>query len=197
MSRVGGINEWVLRLVRPTVSNRLLEDQRILGLVRSSYDASGGVYGAPRILLDLRELGVFCGQKRVARLMRTHGIRAVRGYKAPRTIRGRPSIICSNRLDRQFTVEHPNQAWVTDITYIRTWQGWLYLAIVVDLFSRKVVGWSMKPSLGREVVLDAVMMAVWRRSVLRSESIEHANLPGRMCSTISKCSTIEFVVIAI
>ena len=88
---------------------------------------------------------------------------AVCGYKAPRTISGRPSIIAANRLQREFTVELPDRAWVTDITYIRTWQGWLYLAVVIDLYSRKVVGWSMKPTLAKNLLLDALMMAVWRR----------------------------------
>ena len=95
--------------------------------------------------------------------MRVHKIKALRGYKAPRTIAGRPSIIAPNKLQREFTVAQPDIAWVTDITYIRTWQDWLYLAVIVDLYSRKVVGWSMKPTLAREVVLDAVMMAVWRQ----------------------------------
>jgi len=80
---------------------------------------------------------------------------ALRGYKAPRAIAGRPSIIAPNRLQRQFTVERPDHAWVTDITYIRTWQGWLYLAVVIDL--------SMKPTLAKELVVDALLMAVWRR----------------------------------
>jgi len=83
--------------------------------------------------------------------------------KAPRAIAGRPSIIAPNRLQRQFTVERPDHAWVTDITYIRTWQGWLYLAVVIDLFARNVVGWSMKPTLAKELVVDALLMAVWRR----------------------------------
>lgn len=148
--------------VRP-LSERAIDNQRLLGLIRTSYAASHGVYGAPRIFLDLRELGETCSKNRVARLMREHNIKALRGYKAPRIIRGRPSIVTPNTLDRKFTVEQPDTAWVTDITYIRTWQGWLYLAVVVDLYSRRVVGWSMKPTLAREIVLDALMMAVWRR----------------------------------
>ena len=85
------------------------------------------------------------------------------GHSWPRRIVGRPSIIAPNRLQRQFTVDRPDQAWVTDITYLRTWQGWLYLAVVIDLHSRKVIGWSMKPTLAREGVLDALLMAIWRR----------------------------------
>jgi putative transposase len=95
--------------------------------------------------------------------MAENGIKPVRGYKKPRSIAGRPSIIAPNRLQRAFTVDAPNKVWVTDITYIRTWQGWLYLAVVVDLFARKVVGWSMKPSLSKELAMDALLMAVWRR----------------------------------
>ena len=95
--------------------------------------------------------------------MQVNKIKAVRGYKALRRIAGRPSIIAPNWLNREFTVDAPDQAWVTDITYIRTWQGWLYLAVVVDLFARKVVGWSMKPTLSRELAIDALLMAVWRR----------------------------------
>ena len=89
--------------------------------------------------------------------------RAIRGYKTHRHVAGRPSIVNPNRLNREFTVDAPDRAWVTDITYIRTWQGWLYLAVVMDLHARKIVGWSMKPTLARELVLDALLMAVWRR----------------------------------
>lgn len=146
--------------VQKPLSDRATEDQRLLVLIRDSYTASSGVYGAPRVFADLREAGETCGKHRVARIMREHKIKALRGYKAPRYIAGRPSIITPNHLNREFTVADPDQAWVTDITYIRTWQGWLYLAVVVDLFARRVVGWSMKPTLAREIVLDALLMAV-------------------------------------
>ena len=125
--------------------------------------ASRGVYGARRVFGDLREAGESCGLHRVERLMRRNKIKAIRGYKSPRAIAGRPSIIAPNHLQRAFTVDAPNTVWVTDITYIRTWQGWLYLAVVVDLYARKVVGWSMSASLSRELALDALLMAVWRR----------------------------------
>ncbi len=154
-----GFYQW---LDKP-LSNRALEDRRLLELIRASYSASSGIYGSPRVFLDLREVGESCGVHRVARIMKTHGIKALRGYKAPRVITGRPSIIAPNQLNRTFTADHPDQFWVTDITYIRTWQGWLYLAVVLDLYSRKVIGWSMKPTLAKEIVLDALLMAVWRR----------------------------------
>ena len=153
------------------LSDRAIEDQRLLQLIRQSYEASGGIYGSPRVFQDLREVGVNCGRKRVARIMKTHKIKALRGYKAPRAFVGRPSLIAPNALQREFTVDRPDHVWVTDITYIRTWQGWLYLAIVLDLYSRKVVGWSMKPTMHRELVLDALMMAVWRRKPRRTVMI--------------------------
>lgn len=98
------------------VSVREQEGQRLLQLIRYSYIASHGVYGARRVFADLREAGEPCGKHRVARIMREHKIKAVRGYKAPRKIAGRPSIIAPNHLQRQFTVDAPDKAWVTDIT---------------------------------------------------------------------------------
>jgi putative transposase len=159
-----GFYQW---LHKP-MSDRAIEDQRLLTVIRNSYAASGGVYGARRVFGDLREAGETCGKHKVERIMRTNKIKAIRGYKAPRPIAGRPSILSPNRLNREFTVSAPNQAWVTDITYIRTWQGWLYLAVVLDLYARKVVGWSMKPTLSRELALDALLMAVWRRKPTQS-----------------------------
>jgi putative transposase len=155
----GGFYQWL----HTPLSDRAIEDQRLLGVIKESYVASSGVYGARRVFGDLREAGETCGKHRVARIMRAHKIKAIRGYKAPRHIVGRPSIVAPNRLERQFTVEVPDKAWVTDITYLRTWQGWLYLAVVIDLYSRKVVGWSMKPTLARELALDALLMALTRR----------------------------------
>ena len=145
------------------LSDRARANQRLVQLIRASYVASGGVYGSPRIFLDLREVGETCGKHRVARLMRANQIRAVRGYRMPRGGGGRPSLIAPNTLQREFTVARPNHVWVTDITYLRTWQGWMYLAVVMDLYARKIVGWSMKPTLARELVLDALLMAVCRR----------------------------------
>jgi putative transposase len=95
--------------------------------------------------------------------MRSHKIQAVRGYKSPKSVKGRPSILAPNRVNRELTVDAPDRVWITDITYIRTWRGWLYLATVLDLHSRAVVGWSMKPTSVKELVLDSLMMAVWRR----------------------------------
>ena len=144
-------------------SKRALADDALLARIRQSFDDSHGIYGSPRILRDLREGGMACGQKRVARLMRQAQLRSVRGYKRPRYRAGLPATTAPNRLQREFTVTLPNQVWVTDITYIRTHEGWLYLAAVIDLYSRMVVGWSMNASMATELVLDALTMAVWRR----------------------------------
>lgn len=145
------------------LSNRAIEDARLLRLIRASFTASQGVYGAPRVFLDLREAGETCSKHRVERLMREIGLRALHGYRTRRWIIGKPAVLIPNLLKRQFTVTRPNAAWATDITYVRTWQGWLYLAVVLDLFSRKVVGWATGPTIHRELVLDAVAAAVRHR----------------------------------
>src|SRR5215831_6840770 len=149
--------------LKQPLSRRAHEDARLLRLIRASFVASQGVYGAPRVFLDLREAGETCSKHRVARLMRVNHLRALHGYRTRRWSVGKPSVLIPNLLQRQFTVTRRNKAWVTDITYTRTWQGWLYLAVVMDLFSRKIVGWSAGPTIHRELVLDAVLMAVRRR----------------------------------
>ena len=110
-----------------------------------------------------KQAGETCSKHRVARLMRTNHLRALHGYRTRRWSVGKPSVLIPNLLRRQFTVTRRNKVWVTDITYTRTWQGWLYLAVVMDLFSRRIVGWAARPSLHPELVLEAVLMAVRRR----------------------------------
>lgn len=154
-----GFYEWL----RHPLSDRAVEDQRLLDLIRASYTASHGVYGAPRIFLDLREAGETCSKHRVARIMRVNHIKARHGYRTPRYARGPTSLLTPNTLQRCFTAQRPNTAWATDITYVRTWEGWLYLAVVIDLYSRRIVGWSTKPTMTQELVLDAILMAVRRR----------------------------------
>ena len=154
-----GYYEWL----KQPISNRAREDARLLRLIRSSFTASQGIYGAPRVFLDLREAGETCSKHRVARLMRVNNLCALHGYRTRCWSVGKASILIPNILERQFTVTRPNKAWVTDITYIRTWQGWLYLAVIMDLFSRKIVGWSAGPTIHRELVRNAVLTAVRRR----------------------------------
>jgi putative transposase len=149
--------------LREPVSRRAREDARLLRLIRASFVASHGVYGAPRVFLDLREAGETCSKHRVMRLMRVNKIRAARGYRVRYHSASKPSELVPNVLQRNFDVAQPNKAWVTDITYVRTWEGWLYLAVVMDLFSRIIVGWAAGPTIRRELVLDAILMAVRRR----------------------------------
>lgn len=156
-----GFYEW---LGRPP-SRRAREDQRLLGLIRTSFAQSDSTYGSPRVWDDLHDLGERCGRKRVARLMRADRLHARARRRRPPADSGiRPEhFIAPNVLDRQFEAAAPNQKWVADFTYIPTGEGWLYLAVVLDLFSRRAVGWSMSPVMNAQFVLDALMMAVWRR----------------------------------
>ena len=149
---------------RQPQSDRHREDQRLLGMIKQAWLESGTVYGYRKVTDDLRDLGEACGKHRVARLMKKEGLQAQVGYgRRPRPRGGRVSTVAPNHLDRQFEVAAPNTHWVTDITYIRTHEGWLYLAVVIDLFSRQVVGWSMGHRIDTALVLDALMMALWRR----------------------------------
>ena len=145
------------------ISDRAQEDARLVRLIRASFTASHGIYGAPRILQDLRERGETCSKHRISRLMRENGLQALHGYRIRHLPVSKPHVLIPNLLQRQFTMTRPNQAWVTDITYIRTWQGWLYLAVVMDLFSRKIVGWAAKQTIHRELVLEALTKAIRRR----------------------------------
>jgi putative transposase len=149
--------------LKQPLSRRDEENARLLRLIRASFMASHGIYGSPRVFLDLREAGETCSKHRVARLMRLHKIRPIRGYKVKYSSPPPPAQMTPNLLQRNFDVAKPNMAWVTDITYIRTWQGWLYLAVVMDLYSRKIVGWAVSATIRRELVLNAVLMAVRQR----------------------------------
>lgn len=146
------------------LSDKARDDQRLLGLLKHAWLESGGVYGYRKLTLDMRDLGETCGKHRVARLLKQEGLRSQTGYhRRPGGRGGKPAIVAPNHLKQQFTVEQPNQAWVTDITYIRTHEGWLYLAVIIDLFSRQVIGWSMGHRIDTELVLNALLMALWRR----------------------------------
>lgn len=125
---------------------------------------SDGVYGSPKVWEELVKRGARCSENRVARLMRgerLQGIPAVRRWRG-RKSGDRPAGL-DNHLARDFAAAEPNTKWVTDITYIRTAEGWLYLAVVLDLATRRVIGWSMRQDLDRDLVLQAVLMALWQR----------------------------------
>ncbi len=145
-------------------SPRRREDQRLLGLIKQFWLESGGVYGYRKVAHDLRDVGERCGKHRVYRLMKQEGLRAQIGYRRRPGHYGKPAVVAENHLEQNFDVAAPNQAWVTDITYIRTHEGWLYLAVVLDLFSRQVIGWSMRSRIDSELAINALLMAVWRRA---------------------------------
>lgn len=149
---------------REPLSPRQHENQRLLQQIQQHWLASGRVYGYRKVHHDLRDAGESCSRHRVARLMRQAGLKAQVGYKRrPRPRGGPAAVVAPNQLQQQFDVEAPNRVWVTDITYIRTHEGWLYLAAVLDLFSRQVVGWSMQSRMTCDLVMQALLMAVWRR----------------------------------
>jgi len=146
------------------LSRRACEDARQATLIRQAWNDSGRVYGYRKLHDDLLDQGETCCPNRVARLTKLAGIKAQIGYRRrPGSHSGRPSLVIDNALVRQFDVEAPDRVWVTDITYIRTMKGFAYLPVVIDLYSRRVVGWSMQSRQTSDVVLQALHMAIWRR----------------------------------
>jgi transposase InsO family protein len=154
---------WAWRRRRP--SARKLDDSMLLADVRRIYGNGRGNYGSPRIHDALSKEGTKCGKKRVERLMRDNGIKAKHKhkYKAVATDSAHNFPVAENLLNRQFEQAQPNTTWLTDTTYIRTNEGWLYLAVMLDLFSRRVVGWAMGARNDTALVLRALHMAAQRR----------------------------------
>ena len=155
-----GFYAWI----KQPLSKRALEDVRQTALIKGSWEDSGKVYGYRKLHDDLQDQGETCCPNRVARLTKIAGIKAQIGYKRRAgSYGGKPSIAVNNTLDRQFDVTAPDTTWVTDITYIKTNEGFAYLAVVIDLYSRRVVGWSIQSRQTTDLVLQALLMAVWRR----------------------------------
>ena len=147
------------------LSARARDNARLLQRIRQLHEASDGVLGSPRMWEDLRDEGESCGKHRVARLMRGAGLRGIPQRRRWRRKRSgqRPDHLI-NHLQRRFAAEEPNTKWVTDITYIDTDEGWLYLCVVIDLHAGEVVGWSMSAHQDKQLVIQAVLMAQWQRS---------------------------------
>ena len=163
-------------------SRRQKQDRRLVVEIKAIHKESRQTYGSPRIHDELKDRGVRCGRKRVARLMRLHGLRAKQTRRFKATTDSTHTLpVAENVLSRQFTPSAPDVVWAADITYIPTRQGWLYLAVVLDLFSRRVVGWSMHKRLGRSLVLDALQMALRRRSP-RPGLIHHSDRGSQYAS---------------
>ena len=164
------------------LSKRAREDARQTELIREAWKDSGKVYGYRKLHDDLLDQGEACCPNRVARLASLAGLKAQIGYKRrPGSYGGKPSLVVDNTLDRRFDVEAPDRVWVTDITYIRTLEGFAYLAVVIDLYSRRVVGWSMQSRQTTDMVLQALLMAVWRRKP-KSKVLIHSDQGSQFTS---------------
>jgi transposase InsO family protein len=149
---------------RRGLSRRLKRDGILLEQIMKSHVLSSGRYGSPNILRDLRDWDYRTSRKRIARLMREAGLRSKTVRKFKVTTQSKHTLpVADNLLKRYFTASAPNRAWVSDITYIWTREGWLYLCVVLDLFNRQVVGWSLGQRLTAELAVDALMKAVMRR----------------------------------
>ena len=157
----GGFYAW---LTRPR-SKRSRDNEELSTKVRESFLASDRTYGARRIQKDIAADGVFSGLHRIERLMRLQALKArPRRRRLPLDLGDRPlGSIAPNVLDRGFEASEPNRKWIADFTYVWTAEGWLYVAAVIDLFSRRVVGWSMSAGMTAQLVTDALVMAIWRR----------------------------------
>jgi len=164
-------------------SKRAREDAALLERIRASHKKSRGTYGAPRIHEDLKAEKLRVGRKRVARLMKEAGLVGVSRRKKARTTRkdakARPA---PDLVNRDFEVDGPDRLWVADITYVPTWSGFLYLAVVIDAWSRRVVGWAMAGHLRTELVLQALNMAIWQR---RPEDVIHHSDQGSQYTSVA------------
>jgi putative transposase len=163
------------------LSARTVADQALTQQIRQLHRRSRATYGAPRIHAELRlDYGVHVGRKRVARLMRAAGLVGChRRRRRGLTRRDPQAAPAPDLVNRAFTAPAPDRVWTADITYIPTWSGWLYLAIVLDIFSRRVVGWAMADHLRTELVIDALDMAIWNRRP--AEGLVHHSDQGCQC----------------
>lgn len=158
------------------------EDMVLLAHVRSAFTLSNGTYGSPRMTRELQDSGLAVGRRRTARLMRENGLRARQKRRFKRTTDSHHAWpVAPNLLDQDFSAEGPNQKWGSDISYIWTREGWLYLAVVIDLFARRAVGWAMADRLHRELALTALRKALIMRRPTPG-LIHHADRSSQYCS---------------
>ena len=168
-----GFYEWRARPASP----RTVADEALSHTIGQIHQMSRGTYGAPRVHAELRlAAGVRCGRKRVERLMRAAGLQGVfRRRRRGCTVRDPAAQPSTDLVQRRFTADRPDALWVTDITQHRTEQGWVYCAVVLDVFARRVVGWSIADHLRSELVIDALDMARWRRRPAEGQTIVHSD----------------------
>jgi len=160
--RVSASGYYAWRSCSPSL--RHSQDTALLAEIRRVHERSRQTYGSPRIHAELRAQGTLCNHKRIERLMRQHHIRARQVRRFRRTTDSLPSLpVAPNRLNQEFHATSPNQVWTADITYLDTAEGWLYLATVLDLYSRRIVGWAMAEHMETSLVRDALQMALTQR----------------------------------
>jgi putative transposase len=173
-----GYYAWVKR--KPSKRNLLNEelDKKII----TTFNIHKGRYGVQRITDELRDHGETCGKNRVSKRMKYLGLHAKAKKKFKITTDSKHKLpVAKNLLDRDFSTTAPNQKWVGDISYVWTEEGWMYLAVVIDLYSRAVIGWSIQSTMSRQLVCDALMMALWRRGFPRG-MIFHSDRGSQYCS---------------
>jgi len=167
-----GFHAWLNR----SPSARSRHDGILVSRIDRSFKSSDRTYGARRVWHDVLAEGLSCGLHRVERLMRENGLRARPRRRGLPKDTGERASVSDNLLDRAFEAAAPNQKWIADFTYIWTAEGWLYVAAVIDLFSRRVVGWAMKADMTAQLVTDALIMAIWRRG--KPDSLLHHSDQG-------------------
>jgi putative transposase len=173
-------------------SERRRQDTLLTEKIREIHSRSRETYGYPRVHAELRSLGIGCGRRRVARLMKAAGLRGcVRGKRCRTTRRDPRAAPAPDLLGRDFVAGRPNRVWLADITYIPTQEGFLYLAFILDTYSRRIVGWSMDSNMRTELVVDALEMAVWRRKP--SAGLVHHSDRGAQYTAISFGRRLEEV----
>lgn len=185
MSRVLGVSRsgfygWRRRQHRP--SARQQRQERIDEAVKAAFETRKGRYGAPRLTHDLAEVGTPLNRKTIAASQQRQGLRAKAAKKFKATTNSNHNLpVAPNLLQQDFSADAPNQKWVSDITYLWTDEGWLYLAVIIDLYSRMVVGWGMSERMTSDLVCDALRMAMWRRGK-PSNVILHSDRGSQYCS---------------
>ncbi len=175
-----------------TLARKHLTDAQLLELIRAIHIQFKGAYGSPRMVDELRDRGFPVSKARVERLMRSHGIRArhKRCYKATTdSTHGLP--VADNLLNRHFSPAAPNQVWTADLTYVWTDEGWLYLAVVLDLFNREIVGWSIKSRMTADIVVEALTMAWFRRKPLPG-LLHHSDRGSQYASLVFQEKLAEY-----
>lgn len=164
-------------------SNRARDNVKLLIDIKAVHEESRKTYGSPRVHAELCSRGIHCGKHRVARLMREEGIQARHKRKFKATTDSSHHLpVHENILDRRFDVEAPDTAWAADLTYIWTDEGWLYLAVVMDLFSRRIIGWSMQERMEKPLVIDALSMALGQRDT-STDILHHSDRGSQYAST--------------